>query len=172
MSDPILLFGETQARRAPGDTQLLLRGDPRDRATLAACCDIDLSATMLTSATAAGWSALHLSPDEWLLIGPEDEGGAMTARFDDASVALSLVDVSDRSVAIDLSGPRAVELLAGGCPLDLAGVVPGGCTRTLFGKATILLWRRGDVWRVSHARSYDAYVVDLLRAVVDDLASA
>lgn len=172
MSDPILTFGATRACRSPVDTQLLLHGDPHDRLALAACCGIDLTEAVLTSATTASWSSLHLSPDEWLLMGPADAGASMTARFDMAPVAHSLVDISDRSVALDLKGPGAIDLLAGGCPLDLDAFSQGGCTRTLFGKVTVLLWRRDRDWRIGYARSYDRYVVDLLRAIADDLVEA
>lgn len=172
MSEPILSLAGAEARRASDDAQLLLHGDPRDQEALSALAGFKLPKTLLTAAGDNGWSALHLSPDEWLLIGPEAERTDMTARFEASPVALSLVDISHRSVAIDLSGPRAADLLAGGCPLDLDAIPDGGCTRTLFGKATVLLWRRGDDWRIAQARSYDTYVVDLLRAVAEDLACA
>ncbi|MBB4155658.1 sarcosine oxidase subunit gamma [Sphingomonas jinjuensis] len=171
MSDLILTLGDTSASRAPDEAQLLLHGHPRDRAALSALAGFDLSDTMLASTAGSGWHALHLSPDEWLLVGPNGGRGDMAARFAEAPIVLSLVDISDRSVGIDLTGPLADDLLAGGCPLDLATLSPGGCTRTLFGKVTVLLWRRDDGWRMSHARSYDAYVVDLLCAVAEDLAS-
>ncbi|WP_445192391.1 sarcosine oxidase subunit gamma [Sphingomonas sp. Tas61C01] len=169
MSEPILSFGATRLRRPPADTQLLLHGDPGDRAALANCCGVELTDVTLTSAKTGGWSSLHLSPDEWLLVGPAGTGTDVISRLGAAPVAYSLVDISDRSSTLDLSGPGATGLLAGGCPLDLDAVPDGGCTRTLFGKVTILLWRRGDDWRISHARSYDDYIIDLLRAVADDL---
>lgn len=172
MSDFLLTLADTRASRAPDETQLLLHGHPRDRTALSAIVGFDLPERMLTSATGGTWHALHLSPDEWLLVGPDRARAGMIARFAAPTIALSLVDVSDRSVGIDLSGPLADAFLAGGCALDLATILPGGCTRTLFGKATILLWRRGESWRLSYARSYDAYVVDLLRAVAQDLADA
>ena len=169
MSDVILSLGATHVRRVPGETQLLLHGDPDDRGVLAACCGVDLTDVMLTSVRTASWSSLHLSPDEWLLVGPEGAGADMISRLGRAPVAHSLVDIPDRSVALDLSGPGASDLLAGGCPLDLDAIADGGCTRTLFGKVTILLWRRGNDWRISHARSFDNYVIDLLRAIAADL---
>lgn len=171
MSDLILTLGETSVSRAPDEAQLLLHGHPRDRAALSAIAGLDLSEAMLTSTMSGAWHALHLSPDEWVLVGPDAERADMARRLAEPSVALSLVDISDRSVGIDLDGPLADDLLAGGCPLDLPTVPSGGCTRTLFGKVTVLLWRRGGGWRLSHARSYDAYVVDLLRAVAEDLAA-
>ena len=78
----------------------------------------------------------------------------------------SLVDVSQRQVALQVSGPDASELLNSGCPLDLdpAEFPPGMCTRTIIGKAEAVLWRKAaaeyhlEVWR-----SFAGYVVDWLR---------
>ena len=63
-------------------------------------------------------------------------------------------------------------LLNEGCPLDLdaAAFPPGRCTRTLFGKAEIVLWRRDvDAWRVEVARSFAPYLLALLREAAADL---
>jgi sarcosine oxidase subunit gamma len=44
------------------------------------------------------------------------------------------------------------------------------CTRTVFAKAEIVLWRTGlDAFRVEVARSYCRYVVDLLGEVAREL---
>ena len=45
----------------------------------------------------------------------------------------------------------------------------GRCTRTLFGKATVMLWRTGDdAFRLEVARSFAPYVAALLaRAAAD-----
>src|ERR687898_480955 len=60
-----------------------------------------------------------------------------------AAPPASLVDVSHRHRAFEVSGPAAAALLNEGCPLDLddAAFPAGACTRTLFGKIEILLWR-------------------------------
>ncbi|MFX8747406.1 sarcosine oxidase subunit gamma family protein, partial [Acinetobacter baumannii] len=55
----------------------------------------------------------------------------------------SLVDVSHRNTAIQIAGPAAADVLNAGCPLDLRldAFPVGMCTRTLFAKAEIVLWR-------------------------------
>ena len=69
-----------------------------------------------------------------------------------------------------LSGEQSETALSVGCPLDLAAFPIGGCTRTVFGKAEIILWRREatsfhlEVWR-----SFAPYVTALLEAGVQDL---
>ncbi len=105
---------------------------------------------------------LWLGPEEWLLLG---EPGTPTGPA-------SLVDVSDRYRAVSLHGADAAALLNEGCPLDLADAAfpPGHCTRTLFGKAEIILWRAAaDDWRVLVARSFTPYLLALLREAAADL---
>lgn len=112
-------------------------------------------------------SALWLGPDEWLLLHAEFEDGWVP----DLSAKLqgqlcSLVDVSHRQVALSVNGPRAEEILSSGCALDLSltAFPEGMCTRTMFSKAEIVLWRIGrtgfhlEVWR-----SFARYIEELLR---------
>lgn len=104
-------------------------------------------------------AALWLGPDEWLLLG----GAAPDTR-------LAVIDVSHRSVGVQLRGAEAVTLLAGGVPLDLrlAAFPVGMCTRTIFEKAEIILWRRGEAdWHVEVPRSFAPYVRALMAAIAD-----
>ena len=77
----------------------------------------------------------------------------------------ALVDISHRQFALEVSGPHAATILSGGCPLDLdLGEFPVGmCTRTVFAKADIVLWRtRGDAFHLEVWRSFSGYVTALL----------
>jgi sarcosine oxidase, subunit gamma len=112
-------------------------------------------------------SARWLGPDEWMLVVEDGAPEADIAAIESAigTLAHSLVDVSHRSVTLALSGPHAEDILASGCPLDLAlaSFLVGMCTRTILGKAEIVLARTGpatfeiDVWR-----SFASYVRLLL----------
>ena len=118
-------------------------------------------------------AALWLGPDEHLLIAPVAELHAIAAAIDKslAGIAHSLVDVSQRQLAIEVSGRDAAAILNCGCPLDLdAGAFPAGaCTRTLFGKADIVLWRTGgEEFRLEVPRSFAPYVSELLREAARD----
>ena len=110
------------------------------------------------------WIA-RLGPDEWLIGTAEAEADhrAAAVAADLAGRAHALVDVSHRNVGIDVSGARAAVALNAGCPLDLgeAAFPAGSATRTLLGKAEIVLIRRpGDVprYRVECWRSFATYV--------------
>lgn len=112
-------------------------------------------------------TALWLGPDEWLLLHTDMQDGwvpALAALLE--GELCSLVDVSHRQVALSVEGARAEEILASGCALDLSlrAFPVGMCTRTMFARAEIVLWRTGprsfhlDVWR-----SFARYVEALLR---------
>ncbi|MBB6427885.1 sarcosine oxidase subunit gamma [Sphingopyxis sp. JAI128] len=112
-------------------------------------------------------SALWLGPDEWLLLHADlqDDWVSRLAAHLEGELC-SLVDVSHRQVALAVQGARAAEILASGCALDLSprAFPVGMCTRTMFARAEVVLWRTGsmsfhlDVWR-----SFARYVEALLR---------
>jgi heterotetrameric sarcosine oxidase gamma subunit len=97
-------------------------------------------------------NVLRLGPDEWLLIDPAGAAPDLLPPH--------AVDVSHRTAGIELAGPYARETLNAFVALDLADAAfpVGMCTRTLLGKAEIILWRTGaDTYRVEVARSFAAY---------------
>lgn len=121
-----------------------------------------------------GLAALWLGPDEQLLLAPEtsDIGAALLPALRD--LPHSLVDVSHRQIAFEVSGPRATLLLNAGCPLDLdLGAFPVGmCTRTVLAKAEIVLWRTSrDVFHVEVWRSFADYVSRFLAEVAREFAT-
>ena len=77
----------------------------------------------------------------------------------------ALVDVSHRDKAFLVRGPTAALTINAGCPLDLqlAAFPAGACTRTLLGKAEIVLWRpTAEEFQIRTPRSFAAYVRDFL----------
>jgi len=113
-------------------------------------------------------SALWLGPDEWLLLSSAlpTERWAQDLSTGLEDVLCSLVDVSHRQVALSVHGPRAEDILASGCALDLsvAAFPVGMCTRTMFAKAEVVLWRTGIAgFRLEVWRSFARYVDALLR---------
>ncbi|HXQ64475.1 MAG TPA: sarcosine oxidase subunit gamma family protein [Steroidobacteraceae bacterium] len=126
------------------------------------------------AATNGSRAALWLGPDEQLLLAPVAEGPAARSVLDAALVDLphSLVDVSHRQGALELRGPNAAWLLNGGCPLDLdvRTFTPGMCTRSVFAKTEIVLWRTAaDVFHVEIGRSFTDYLVGMLREIAREL---
>jgi len=104
-------------------------------------------------------AALWLGPDEWLLLAPVDTPAPAI------DVPHSLVDVSHRQTALDVSGTRAADLLNTGLMLDLrlSAFPVGACARTLLGKADVVLWRTGvNMFHLEVWRSFAPYVHEFL----------
>ena len=152
-----------------------LRADlPAAQAALAAAAGTaQLSLAVCRAQVLGSWTALWLGPDEQLLIGPRADGPAMAQRIESALAALphSLVDVSHRQAAIELRGPAAATILNSGCPLDLGlrAAPVGFCTRTVFGKAEIVLWRRAENdFHLQALSSFLPYVTGLLALAAEE----
>lgn len=125
--------------------------------------------------TSGNRTAYWLGPDEWLLQAASEQAPVLFASMERALVghSCSLVDISHRSDAFALSGRLSGYVLNHGCPLDLsAQVFPVGmCTRTILGKATILLSRpETETFHVDVWRSYAPYVWQFLSEARSELA--
>ena len=149
----------------PNAARLVLQGALTD-------APIGLAKAMLRAEATGSWHALHLAPHEWLLIGSPDEREAMTASFAECAEPHSLVDVSARNIGVVIEGADAPLLLNSGCPLDLSDdeFPVGACTRTLFGKASVVLWRTGAArWRLEYWRSFAGYVTGYIEQALRGL---
>ncbi len=130
---------------------------------LSQALDISLPQTPKTSTSSGLRAALWLGPDEWLVI-DQGESNLMDACAT-VSAPHSATDVSHRNVAITVSGEGAEATLNAGCPQDLSlGAFPvGACSRTVFGKAEVVILRvADDTFRVECWRSFADYVFGLL----------
>jgi heterotetrameric sarcosine oxidase gamma subunit len=99
--------------------------------------------------------ALWLGPDEWLVSVDQD------VELPPAYPGASIVDVSHAMTGIVVSGSRAAWTINALCALDLHLVAfpVGMCTRTVLGKAEIVLWRTGaEMFRIEVTRSFAPYV--------------
>ena len=129
---------------APAATRFSLRGAASD---LAGLTPLPLPTRIGDVGEEGGALAVMLGPDEWLLIGAVggDRDGAL----------VGIVEVSDRQVGFDVSGPRAARLLISGCPLDLERLAVGRGARTIYETVEVIVFRRGvDAFRVEVWRSF------------------
>jgi len=158
-------------RERQGLGKIDLRGDPHDRAFMAAVgrvLDLLLPSEPCTSAGKEQIGALWLGPDEWLVTCPADEVARLQSSLRDAlaDVHAAITDVTDGRAAFRVAGPSARDVLAKGCPLDLhpRAFPPGSCAQSLLAKASVLIHlseddrERGPSFDVYVSRSFAHYL--------------
>jgi sarcosine oxidase, subunit gamma len=117
-------------------------------------------------------SAVWLGPRSWLLVAGGDSPLAEYAAKRDAvnEVGGALFDVSASRLAWRLSGPRAENVLANGCPLDFhpSAFATGSCAQSLLGHVGTLFVKHDDAptFTILLARSFahDAWHALLMSA--------
>lgn len=162
-ADPIAVLGSA-LRILPPAVRMIFQGGADARNAAAQHWQPGFSSVACRATTAGDAASLWLGPDEFLLLSPQPISLAPAL----GAIPHSLVDVSDRQIGFELSGPDCVAWLSGGCPLDLhPDVFPVGmCTRTLFAKSDIVLWRTAaDVFHVEVWRSFLDYTTQLLAEI-------
>lgn len=143
--------------------RISLRARPDGVAALSKALGVNLPQEPKHSATKGQRSALWLGPDEWLVI---DTGGK--SPFEDLRGVEALhaaTDVSHRNVGLIISGDGAARTINAACPQDLSlNVFPvGAASRTVFGKAEVVIWRLSETeFRMECWRSFAEYVFALL----------
>lgn len=162
-------------RELPFIGKLVLRGDAEVRRRAGAVLGFPLPEEPLRASPGAGAEALWLGPEEWLLLVPADtvETVAQALRAELAQAHHAVVAVSHQLAGMALHGPHAADLLAAGCPIDLhpRSFGPGAVTRTLLGKAPVILHRPegSDGFRLYVARSFAPYLWRWLAAAAREL---
>jgi len=151
----------------PNAAKLVFRGRPAAIDAVGLAFGVTLPQEACRFTAEDNRTAYWLGPDEWLLQVVGEDPASLFVSLDTALAghSCSLVDVSHRSEAFALSGPQAAYVLNHGCPLDLslATFPVGMCTRTIFGKATIMLSRPApEIFHIDVWRSFAPYVGQLL----------
>jgi sarcosine oxidase, subunit gamma len=158
-------------KAVPPAMRFILHADARARAAASPAWGVAFSEEACRAIVQDSRATLWLGPDEYLLLGAdEDAQQSATQALESAlgDVPHALVNISHRQFALEVSGPHAATILNGGCPLDLdLGEFPVGmCTRTVFSKADIVLWRTAaDSFHVEVWRSFSGYVTGLLSEI-------
>jgi sarcosine oxidase subunit gamma len=174
---PLLSLASVSILKAAPLTRLSFRGREASLKGAGAAFGVDLPVKPLASATAPKRAAFWLGPDEWTLLAPEKD---LRAVFDGIEAKLAgqphaLVDISDRSEAVIVSGEKAVWLLNTGIFMDfsLEKFPVGTVTRTIFHKSPVLIWRTGtDTFVVEAWVSFMNYVSGLLVQSAGELEAA
>ncbi len=137
-----------RVRELPFLVQIDLRADAGDAAMMARLTDA-IGGRLPTEPKTAVVSddgtrhVLWLGPDEWLILSEPDTGPALEEAIRDAigDGPAAVVDVSANRTTLSVSGPRARDLLAFGCSIDLHEryFKPGMCAQTLLARANVII---------------------------------
>ncbi|NUO44029.1 MAG: sarcosine oxidase subunit gamma, partial [Streptomyces sp.] len=142
--------GAIRLAELPFLTQLNVRLDAKGAAAEAVALALDLQLPLQpnTVVRAGELTALWLGPDEWLLVAPPGSAGDLETRVREAAgdELVSVIDVSAQRTTLLVTGPRARDLLAHGCALDLHPRTfgAGRCAQTTLGRTQVVLVARGE----------------------------
>lgn len=156
----------------PPVARFSLRLRPEDAPAATAALGFALPGRIGARTTEGARAALCLGPDEWLILAPEGEKAAILQAFAALTAAHALADISDRELAYALEGPDVLDLLATGCPLDLAALSVGDGVRTVFDTVQVVLVREDTArFRLEVWRSFAPHVGGLLGLATAELAA-
>lgn len=161
-------------RELPFLTQLSVRVPPASAACAAIGDALGLPMPMTPNTMSHGEElrVLWLGPDEWLVVGRPGEQDRLekAARCAIGGDFGSVVDVSAQRTTLLLTGPDALDVLAGGCALDLHPAVftDQHCAQTTLARAAVVLTRQDGGVAVAVRSSFADYLTRwLLDAVVE-----
>ena len=144
-------------------SRFIFRGSEAAANDLGQALGVALSRDALKgNANADGRAALWLGPDEWELIGSVADYDALKSTVERVvTEPHSLADVSHRNSGVTVRGSKVEAVLnaAVALDLDISAFPVGMCTRTLLGKAEVVLWRRAaDAFDIETFRSFIPYI--------------
>ncbi|MEP3047415.1 MAG: sarcosine oxidase subunit gamma family protein [Roseibium sp.] len=174
---PLLSLGSVSILKAVPLTRLSFRARETALKDVESAFGVALAAEPLSSTVGSKRATLWMGPDEWTLLAPEED---LKSAFEAIETKLadkpnSLVDISDRSEAIIVSGEKATWLLNTGIFVDFSihEFPVGTVTRTLFHKAPVMVWRLGtDSFVVEAWGSFMDYVSGILVQTAQELEAA
>jgi sarcosine oxidase subunit gamma len=146
-----------------------LSAEAAARPEAAARLGIDLPRVPNSWVPAGAGRAVWLGPDEWLLTSTTEAPQELEARVRAAVLPLggAAADVSAQRIGVRLTGPRARDVLAKGCSIDLHPRVchRGISVQTMLGQAGVVLLAlsdAGDDYLVLVRSSFAGYLADWL----------
>ncbi|MEQ8966533.1 MAG: sarcosine oxidase subunit gamma family protein [Azospirillaceae bacterium] len=166
-------LGKLNLRGETGEDEA---GDRSFMAAVGRVAGLVLPTDPMTVRAVEGVTALWLGPDEWLLTTPPGAEIDLKARLEEqlAGLHAAVVDVTDNTTIIRLSGPRSRDVLMTACPLDLHARAfgPGQVKESVFAHVDVILHlveepegageRGGAVFDLHVRRSFADYVWDRL----------
>jgi sarcosine oxidase subunit gamma len=136
--------GAIQIREVPflAQVNVRLKADGPAGTAAAEVLGVRLPVTPCTAAAAGDLQILWLGPDEWLVVGPPGTAGELVENMRAALGGQGTVcDVSAQRTTLSVSGPRAADVLAHGCAIDLdpRAAPAGTCVQTSLARVGVIL---------------------------------
>ncbi|MDP9091338.1 MAG: sarcosine oxidase, gamma subunit [Pseudomonadota bacterium] len=164
-------------RLKPPASRLILQCDAPARGAAASVWGVPFSEQNCRAQCYGERATLWLGPDEYLMWQASRHAALPIQELELAlsTYPHSLVDVSHRQSALEISGRHAATILSGACPLDLDldRFPVNMCTRTVLAKAEIVLWRTAqEAFHLEVWRSFLNYAQDLLTEIGREFTDA
>ncbi|MGI9351418.1 MAG: sarcosine oxidase subunit gamma [Rhizobiaceae bacterium] len=156
------IYGNNGVSLVPVDAceRISLRAENKALAGLGKAMGLSLPRKPGTTANKGEVSVLWIGPDEWFITAPY--GKQLEKKLNDVKSGLySVVSIDHRNTAFTVSGINAAHAINSGCPRDLSldAFPVGHCSRTMLGKAEVILWRtKEEEFRIECWRSFSDYV--------------
>jgi len=162
--------GALSIRELPFVSQVNLRADPKDAdlmQRLATAIGFALPIAPNTVTSGEERRALWLAPDEWLVVGPDGQQGAIEQELRNGLNGAfgSVTDVSANRTLLQIRGAKARARLAHGIAIDLdpRSFGPMRCAQTLLAKAQVIIDCRDESGLILYVRaSFATYAADWL----------
>jgi sarcosine oxidase subunit gamma len=158
--------------------QLSLRVDPESAAAQRIARALGCPLPEAGAVTGSGRrSVLWLGPDEWLVVGPDGDVGALVTLLASAldGDRGGIVDVSANRTTITVEGHSARAVLEKGITLDLhpRAFRADRAAATTLARTLLLLWQTGDEpnYRLMVRNSFADYLTDWLLDAAEEFAS-
>lgn len=140
-----------------------LRGHPGDAAFLSAAARVIGGEVPLVPCSTTHHGNRHVlwvSPDEWLVIAPRAEIRELVEGLSTAlqGIHSQIVDNCGGYTELEISGPRAREVLSHATVYNLSLLSDGRVVGTTFGKLTAFLRRDGEGYVLLFRRSFADYI--------------
>jgi sarcosine oxidase subunit gamma len=171
-------MAEVTLVRLGAHAQINVRARGPAVARVAKCLSLPLLPEANRFVTTHFGDCFWLGPEEWLVVGPSDSSESLLEALEEAvgSDDGAAVDVSSSRVLFELEGPKARDVLASCCALDLhpRAFGPGQCAQTLLAKAPVLLSQADDAptYRLFVRPSLVSYAVSWLTDGIEGTAPA
>lgn len=149
-------------------------GDPGFTGAVSKVAEIELPTQPNTFVDGDRVRAIWLGPDEWYLVGVPGTEAQLVDALEDALAGThhAVNDLSSGLTTLELSGPKARDVLDKGCTLDLhpRSFGAGQCAQTLVSHAGILLRFVDDAptFELTVRRSFADYLWAWLEDAADE----